>query len=85
METVFSVGPSQGYITRRIEEALETRNIFSFPGLIYIYIYKTNTSFINKEDQRKEKNKGLDIEQIYGHGSQRGPMPGVSVPAGCRQ
>jgi hypothetical protein len=32
-----------------------------------------------------EKNEGLDIEQIYGHGFQRGPMPGVSVPAGCRQ
>jgi hypothetical protein len=51
-----------------------------------MYIKKTNPSFINKEDQRKEKkNSGLDIEQIYGHGSQRGPMPGMSVPAGCRQ
>jgi hypothetical protein len=49
---------------------------------------KTNPSFINKQDQRKEKtkqNESLDIEQIYGHGSQRGPMPGVSMLAGCRQ
>jgi hypothetical protein len=51
----------------------------------YIYIYKTNPSISNKEDERKEKNKELDIEQIYGHGSQRGPIPGVSVPAGCQQ
>jgi hypothetical protein len=36
-------------------------------------------------ERKKTKNKGLDIEQIYGHGSQRGPMPGVSVPAACRQ
>jgi hypothetical protein len=60
------------------------------------HIYKTNPSFINKEDQRKEKktkvltlNKymamGPYIKQIYGHGSQAGPMPGVSVPAACRQ
>jgi hypothetical protein len=40
---------------------------------------------MNKEDQRKEKSKGLDMGQIYGHGSQRGQMPGVSVPASCRQ
>jgi hypothetical protein len=51
-----------------------------------IYIKKTNLSLINKVDQRNEKkNKGLDIEQIYGHGSERGPMPGVSAPASCRQ
>jgi hypothetical protein len=31
------------------------------------------------------KNKSLDTEQIYGHGSQRGSMPGVTVLAGCRQ
>jgi hypothetical protein len=35
--------------------------------------------------KKKTKNKGIDIKQIYGHGSQRGRMPGVSVPAGCRQ
>jgi hypothetical protein len=27
----------------------------------------------------------LDIEQIYDHGSQWGLMPGVSMPADCRQ
>jgi hypothetical protein len=53
---------------------------------IYSYIKKkTNPSFINNENQRKEKNKGLDIKQIYDHGSQLCPMPGVSVPAACRQ
>jgi hypothetical protein len=34
---------------------------------------------------KKEKTKSLDIEQICGHGSQRGSMPGVTVLAGCRQ
>jgi hypothetical protein len=43
---------------------------------------KTNPFFINKEDQRKIKDIG--IEQIHGHGSQRGLMPSVSVPAGCQ-
>jgi hypothetical protein len=33
----------------------------------------------------KEGKKNLDIEQIYGHGSQQGSMPGVTVLAGCRQ
>jgi hypothetical protein len=43
--------------------------------------------FLSKEEQQKKekKNKSLDIEQIYGHGSQRGSMPGVTVLAGCRQ
>jgi hypothetical protein len=43
--------------------------------------------FLSKEEQRKKekKNKCLDIEEIYGHGSQRGSMPGVTVLAGCRQ
>jgi hypothetical protein len=37
-------------------------------------------------NERKKKNKGLDIEQIvYAHGSQWGPIPDVSVPADCRQ
>jgi hypothetical protein len=36
----------------------------------------------NEEQQKKEKkNKSFDIEQIYGHGSQRGSMPGVTVLA----
>jgi hypothetical protein len=34
---------------------------------------------------KTKQSKGLDIEQIYGHGSQGGPVPGLSVPAGCRQ
>jgi hypothetical protein len=40
------------------------------------------------EDNRRydeKKNKILDTEQIYGHGSQRGSMPRVTVLAGCRQ
>jgi hypothetical protein len=32
-----------------------------------------------------EKNKSLDTEQIYGHGSQRGSMPRLTVLAGCLQ
>jgi hypothetical protein len=32
-----------------------------------------------------KKNKSLDTEQIYGHGSQRGSMSRVTVLAGCRQ
>jgi hypothetical protein len=27
----------------------------------------------------KKNRKGLDIEHIYGHGSQRGSMPGMTV------
>jgi hypothetical protein len=43
--------------------------------------------FLSKEEHRKKekKKKSLDIEQIYGHGSQRGTVPGVTVLAGCRQ
>jgi hypothetical protein len=42
--------------------------------------------FLSKEEQRKKKKiKSLDTEQIYGHGSQRGSMPRVTVLAGCRQ
>jgi hypothetical protein len=47
---------------------------------------KPNPSLLSKEEQRKkEKNKSFDTEQIYGHGSQRGLMPRVTVLAGCRQ
>jgi hypothetical protein len=38
-----------------------------------------------EEQRRKKKHKGLDIEHIYSHGSQRGSMPGMMVPANCRQ
>jgi hypothetical protein len=49
-------------------------------------IKKSNPSLFIKGGTTKEgKNKSLDIEQIYGHGSQRGLMPGVTVLAGCRQ
>jgi hypothetical protein len=49
-------------------------------------IKKSNPSlFIKGGIKKKEKNKSLDIEQIYGHGSQGGLMPGVTVLAGCRQ
>jgi hypothetical protein len=57
--------------------------------------YSTGTPTIKKvkplpfyqrrNNERRGKNKNLDIEQIYGHGSQRGSMPGVTVLAGCRQ
>jgi hypothetical protein len=40
--------------------------------------------FIKGGTTKEEKNKRLDIEQIYGHGSQRGLMPEVTVLAGCR-
>jgi hypothetical protein len=39
-----------------------------------------NTNVYKKYQQRKKKRKGLDAEQIYGHGSQRGSMPGMTVP-----
>jgi hypothetical protein len=49
-------------------------------------IKKSNTShFIKGETTKEEKNKSLDTEQIYGHGSQRGSVLGVTVLAGCRQ
>jgi hypothetical protein len=43
--------------------------------------------FLSKEEQRKKekKNKSLDMEEIYGHGFQRGSMTGVTVLVGCRQ
>jgi hypothetical protein len=46
---------------------------------------KPNSSLFIKGGTTKEKNKSLDTEQIYGHGSQRGSMPRVTVLAGCRQ
>jgi hypothetical protein len=49
-------------------------------------IIKPNPSlFIKGGTKKEEKNKCLDIEQIYGHGSQWCSMPGVTVLAGCRQ
>jgi hypothetical protein len=49
-------------------------------------IKKPNPSLFNKGETSKEKkNKSLDTEQIYGHGSQRGSMPRVTVLAGCWQ
>jgi hypothetical protein len=44
---------------------------------------KSNPSTFIKGETTKEENS-LDIEEIYGHGSQRGSMPGVTVLAGCR-
>jgi hypothetical protein len=41
--------------------------------------------FIKEGKTKEGKNKSLDIEQIYGHASQRGLMPGVTVLAGYRQ
>jgi hypothetical protein len=38
-----------------------------------------------RNNERRKKDKSLDVEQMYGHGSQRGSMPGVTVLAGCRQ
>jgi hypothetical protein len=50
-------------------------------------IKKPNPSlFIKGGTTKKEKKKeSLDTEQIYGHGSQWGSMPRVTVLAGCRQ
>jgi hypothetical protein len=49
-------------------------------------IKKPNPSlFIKGGKIKEEKNKCLDSEQIYGHGSQRGSMPRVTVLAGCQQ
>jgi hypothetical protein len=35
-------------------------------------------------NNEEEKRKSIDIEQIYGHGPQRGSMPGMTMPADCR-
>jgi hypothetical protein len=40
--------------------------------------------FYQRRNNERRK-KSLDIEQTYGHGSQRGSMLGVTVLAGCRQ
>jgi hypothetical protein len=52
-----------------------------------LIIKKSNPLFLSKEEQRmmEKKNKSLDIEQVYGYGSQRSSMPGLTVLAGCRQ
>jgi hypothetical protein len=47
-------------------------------------IKKPNPSLFVKGGTTKGK-KSLDTEQIYGHGSQWGSMPRVTVLAGCRQ
>jgi hypothetical protein len=48
---------------------------------------KSNPSLFIKGGTTKEggKNKSIDIEQIYGHGSQRGSMPEVTVLTDYRQ
>jgi hypothetical protein len=50
-------------------------------------IKKSNPFLFIKGGTTKEgkKNKSLDIEHIYCHGSQRGSMSGVTVLASCRQ
>jgi hypothetical protein len=48
-------------------------------------IKKSNSSLCIKGGTTEEEKKSLDIEQIYGHGSQRGSMPGVTVLANFRQ
>jgi hypothetical protein len=44
---------------------------------------KPNPSLIIKGGTTKEETKVLTLN--YGHGSQQGSMPGVTVLAGCRQ
>jgi hypothetical protein len=46
---------------------------------------KSDPSLFIRGGTTKEgkRNKSLDIEQIYGYGSQPGPMPGVTVLAAC--
>jgi hypothetical protein len=49
-------------------------------------IKKPNPSFYRKGVQEEEnKHNGLGSEQIYGSGSQRVPIPRVTVLAGCQQ
>jgi hypothetical protein len=48
-------------------------------------IKESPTPLSKKEQRMKKEKKSLDIEQIYGQGSQRGSMPGVTVLPGCRQ
>jgi hypothetical protein len=56
------------------------------PAAITPIIKKLNPSlFIKGGTMKEEENKSLDTEQIYGHGSQRGSMPGVTVLGGCWQ
>jgi hypothetical protein len=42
------------------------------------HLYKKDQPLLYQQGglTKGKKNKGLDIEQIYGHESQRGPMPG---------
>jgi hypothetical protein len=40
------------------------------------YQRKNNERRKGRTTKKEKKNKSLDIEQIYGHGSQRGLMPG---------
>jgi hypothetical protein len=47
-----------------------------------VAIYKRPTPPLSiRRINGRKKNKGLEIEQIYGHGSQWGPMSGESVQA----
>jgi hypothetical protein len=48
---------------------------------------KTNPFLFSKRGPTEEKVKqnGLWSEQTYGNGSQRGPMPRVTVLPGCQQ
>jgi hypothetical protein len=51
-------------------------------------IKKPNPSLFIKggtTKEEEEKSKSLDTEPIYGHGSQRGSMPRVTVLSGYRQ
>jgi hypothetical protein len=53
-----------------------------------LYKKKTNPFFVNKEDQRKQKEnktKVLTLNKYMAIVPSGGPMPDVSVPAGCRQ
>jgi hypothetical protein len=51
------------------------------------YLKRPTPPPLQRGDPIKKKNKrnGLKNEQIYGHGSPRGPILQVTVPAGCQQ
>jgi hypothetical protein len=51
----------------------------------YIKVRPVLSSERATHKKKKKHRNGLDIQQIYGHGSHRGRMPGVTVPADCRQ
>jgi hypothetical protein len=74
--TASTVGSGVFYVVH--SKAISLDRLSSFQLFLSLFV-KGGTA------KEGENNKSLHIEQIYGHGSQRGSMPGVTVLAGCRQ